>query len=478
MTKIPISLLRHHPLNPRLDLSNLDELTDSIRKNGLFQNITVTPSDDGLTYNVIIGNRRLEAAMQAGLEELPCEIIAVSEDEAVSMMLQENMMRENLNTYEEAQGFQMMMDLGKSIAEISEMSGFSDSTVRKRVKLADLDKDEFKEAVERGATLFDFTELDKIENNDIKNAVLKKAGTNNFNSELQKAINKQNNDKYLQEVIDKISAYAEPIDSTDYNTNGYVAIRDDEEVAIVHNFYTFDTYSKKDLDKEIAPDKKYFYKVSTYGSGGSIYLYEEGTLEDTKTEEQILREAINDTNDTIRNALVEKEKAFRQLRYNFVKNFSATKKAKEKIKEFFFAAMIQSANGVSGRRFNQDVIAEMLDIELEGEGYCAKLPNNKIMEKFKDNPEYAMLVIAYGIFDTGFYYDYKWNNDDKLTHYIHLENDCLDTLYKYLKILGYEESDEESDYRDGIDSLFDYSWFYDIVGYPGAETDEEEEISA
>ena len=59
---IPIGELEHHPENPRKDLGDLTELTESIRKNGIYQNLTVVPDIDRAKYLVVIGNRRFEAS--------------------------------------------------------------------------------------------------------------------------------------------------------------------------------------------------------------------------------------------------------------------------------------------------------------------------------------------------------------------------------------------------------------------------------
>ena len=129
---IPIEKLHHHPENPRKDLGDLTELTESIRKNGVMQNLTVVPEmmdgtiDTG-RYLVVIGNRRLEAAKAAGLTELPCVISDMDHKTQISTMLEENMQRQDLTVYEQAQGFQMMMDLGFTEKEISQKTGFSSS---------------------------------------------------------------------------------------------------------------------------------------------------------------------------------------------------------------------------------------------------------------------------------------------------------------------------------------------------------------
>ena len=64
---IPIGDLMHHPENPRKDLGDLEELTASIKANGVLQNLTVVADLEKCKYLVVIGNRRFEAAKAAGL---------------------------------------------------------------------------------------------------------------------------------------------------------------------------------------------------------------------------------------------------------------------------------------------------------------------------------------------------------------------------------------------------------------------------
>ena len=99
-------------------------------------------------YWVVIGNRRLEAAKMAGLTELPCVISNMDHKTQVATMLQENMQRQDLTIYEQAKGIQMMMDLGFNKDEISEKTGFSRSTIERRLAVASLPDEETQEAVE------------------------------------------------------------------------------------------------------------------------------------------------------------------------------------------------------------------------------------------------------------------------------------------------------------------------------------------
>ena len=103
---LSVRSLHPHPKNPRKDLGDLTELTDSIKKNGIMQNLTVIPGFykmDGKFFNtdqeytVIIGHRRLEAAKAAGLTEVPCRIYEnLPENDQIATMLEENMQRNDL----------------------------------------------------------------------------------------------------------------------------------------------------------------------------------------------------------------------------------------------------------------------------------------------------------------------------------------------------------------------------------------------
>ena len=162
---IPIEQLYPHPDNPRKDLGDLTELADSIKVNGVLQNLTVVPRAEG-GYTVVIGHRRLAAAKLAGLDALPCVVADLDSRSQVQTMLMENIQRSDLSVYEQAQGFQMMLDMGASVRGDFKKSGFSQTTVRRRVKMMELDQDELKEVSSRQISLSDFDRLAQIE--DIK----------------------------------------------------------------------------------------------------------------------------------------------------------------------------------------------------------------------------------------------------------------------------------------------------------------------
>ena len=186
IVSIKVSEIFQHPDNPRKDLGDLTELTESIKKKGIMQNLTVIPGhfEDGEwkedCYTLIIGHRRCAAARNAGIEEVPCRIVdEMDKKDQVSTMLEENMQRNDLTVFEQAQGFQMMLDLGETEESISEKTGFSKKTVKHRLNLAKLDQEELKKKTdEEGSfqlTLKDLYELEKIEDIKTRDKVLKQA---------------------------------------------------------------------------------------------------------------------------------------------------------------------------------------------------------------------------------------------------------------------------------------------------------------
>ena len=188
--------LTHHPENPRKNIGDITELTESIKKNGIMQNLTVIPAtpkakdyycDDDVAdyekepnkhmYRVIIGNRRMEAAKAAGIKELPCRIVTrIPFKTQLGIMLEENMQRTDLTIREQAEGFQLMLDLGETIETIEKKTGFGETTIRHRLNIAKLDGKELdKKEKEFQISLKDLYALEQIKDIKTRNKVLSEA---------------------------------------------------------------------------------------------------------------------------------------------------------------------------------------------------------------------------------------------------------------------------------------------------------------
>ena len=208
-----------HPENPRKDLGDLTELVESIKKNGVMQNLTVIPIDGKPgEYMTIIGHRRCAAAKLAGIQELPCRIVeGLDQKEQVSTMLEENMQRNDLTIYEQAQGFQMMLDLGETEETIAEKTGFSKTTIRHRLNIAKLNQKELQKKEKDECfqlTLRDLYELEKVRDVKLRNKILKEAeNSRDLVSRAQSAVaetKRTENAKSIGEILKKLGVEKAP----------------------------------------------------------------------------------------------------------------------------------------------------------------------------------------------------------------------------------------------------------------------------
>ena len=111
--KISISSIIPNRYQPRkiFKKENLDDLTNSIKQRGIIQPLIVRKSEDKLnTYELIAGERRLQAAQSAGLHDVPAVVIEADNLKALEFAIVENVQREDLNPIEEAKGYQRLID--------------------------------------------------------------------------------------------------------------------------------------------------------------------------------------------------------------------------------------------------------------------------------------------------------------------------------------------------------------------------------
>jgi len=148
-TKLPLALIKPNPEQPRrrFDQAALEELAASIKKQGLLQPLLVRPKGEG--YELVAGERRYRAAQLAGLEEVPVVVRDLDDTEVLELALVENLQREDLNPVEEALGYQRLLEMGHSQAQIAEAVGKARSTVTNALRLLQLDE-ESREALVSG----------------------------------------------------------------------------------------------------------------------------------------------------------------------------------------------------------------------------------------------------------------------------------------------------------------------------------------
>lgn len=206
--EIELEQLKIHPKNVRTEYEGIDELAKSIKENGIMQNLTVVPDkDDEGKYFVVIGNRRLTAARQAGVKTAPCVVIEdMSDREQIATMLTENMNRKDLKIYEEASAIQMCFkDYGFDMQEIEDKTGLSNTTIAHRLNIAKLDKRTLKKVVqdeEFQLTLSDLYALEKVEDVKTRNKILKDArDSKDLANKARQAAREEKQRKVEQEII-------------------------------------------------------------------------------------------------------------------------------------------------------------------------------------------------------------------------------------------------------------------------------------
>lgn len=206
LQNISVEKLVHHPKNPRKDIGDITELSDSIKAKGILQNLTVVPAGD--EYYVVIGNRRMEAAKAAGLKTLPCVIAEMDEKEQMETMLLENIQRVDLTVKEQADGFQLMMDLGLTVEELSEKTGFAKSTIYHRLNIAKLDGDILEQ---KQVSMKQLIELEKIKSVTKRNEILADYGNSpSFSYQVGYAAEEEKAEEAKERIIEVVEAAGIP----------------------------------------------------------------------------------------------------------------------------------------------------------------------------------------------------------------------------------------------------------------------------
>jgi len=144
INKLSITDLVRNKLQPRknFDKENLEELTSSIKERGVIQPIIVRQSADHKNkYEIIAGERRWLAAQNAGFHEVPVVITEADDLKSLEFAIVENVQRHDLNSIEEANGYQKLIDeFGYDQEKVAKFIGKSRSHVSNCLRLLTLPK--------------------------------------------------------------------------------------------------------------------------------------------------------------------------------------------------------------------------------------------------------------------------------------------------------------------------------------------------
>lgn len=430
---LPIGQLEGHPDNPRKDVGDVTELADSIRHSGIMQNLTVVPYEG--KYRVIIGHRRLAAAKLAGLTELPCLVSDMDYKEQCATMLCENMQRVDLTVPEQAQGVQLLLNLGESVDDIAKKTGFSKATIRKREKIAALPAEKLKEADERGATLEEYIKCTEIDDPKKRAELIDVAGTRNFDWNFNVAKRNQEVQKNFPTVKAIVKRFAKPFkENSDSWEPCYQQI---ERIDVQH-------YKDGDIDtSKIDSKKEYFYKVCN----GEVYIYEKIKL---KKKNPVKKSKKEIKADEARARLAGLTKTAFEMRSAFLEEFNVFTPQNERIIDQ--TIMILAAHKVATYALNNsDFLKNCIEPFKDNDSYIVTFPN--VQAWFCHNRKKAKLQLLRAFFSdnerNGFY---TARFCEIMPEYA--KNERLQVEYNVLAELGYNISTEEMQLMNGTHEAF------------------------
>lgn len=440
---LPTECLEHHPENPRKEIGDIAELTDSIKANGILQNLTVVPkpNDEG-KYLVVIGNRRYEAGLGAGLTEFPCVISDMDHTKQLETMLIENMNRSDLTVYEQAKGFEQLTLAGFTPEDIASKTGFSESTVRRRLKLTEYNEKKVIEAQERGATLDDFVKLEKIKSKSERNKLLSIVGTNNFNIEYNRTLEAEQVKELAKNIEKEVKKFAKPTPD-DFRSW-------DSKWNCVYKNYLLKDFDIKKCLKACKNKTNLFYHLVSNDWHNYCSIYEKVEVKSNnapaKQEKSEAEKQYGRAKRFINKAAIDHY----NLRLEFVKSLVNKSKIKD-CEKICLDTLINDCDeyGYISGSYNDNKTYEKLGVY---EGYFDK---EKFISHKEQFPAGHMVAIVYAHlhdFDTLNCFESYYGNSKSN---FFCDNKHLEKIYDFLEALGYEKSDEEKSILNGTHPIYD-----------------------
>jgi len=197
--QIRADAIRPNRAQPRAEFDNnaIIRLADSIRRYGILQPLTVRPSDsdDIYEYELIAGERRLRAAKLLGYLTVPCLIMSASEQDSAEMAIIENLLREDLNMFEQAYGFQKLIENHHlTQEEVAKRMSLSQSAVANKLRLLKLDYSEQQLILENRLTERHARALLKIDTHELRVEAIRHIAAH--------AMTVLNSEAYIESLLD------------------------------------------------------------------------------------------------------------------------------------------------------------------------------------------------------------------------------------------------------------------------------------
>lgn len=194
---LSIDCVRPNPYQPRKQFGKgaLEELCESIQQYGVIQPINVRRISNS-NYELVAGERRLRAAVMAGLKEIPAIVININDNDSAVMALIENLQRENLSFMEEAEGYNNLInEHGLTQEELAQKVGKSQSTIANKIRLLRLSPMVKKILSDNNLTERHARALLKLHDEQLQLKVLRRV--------CERGLNVKRTEELVEKVIDK-----------------------------------------------------------------------------------------------------------------------------------------------------------------------------------------------------------------------------------------------------------------------------------
>ena len=174
-----------NPMQPRknFDRDELSSLSQSIKKVGIIQPITVKKQKNGSRYEIIAGERRWRAAIIAGIKKIPCYVIKADRKHSSLMAFIENSVRSDLSCFEEADAIrELMLETKMTQSELSDALSMSQSALSNKLRLLKLSERERLMAIKYNFSERHIRALIRIENESERGYFIQKIIKENLTS--------------------------------------------------------------------------------------------------------------------------------------------------------------------------------------------------------------------------------------------------------------------------------------------------------
>lgn len=446
---LPVELIDPHPDNPRKSELDVEELAASIKAEGIQQPLTVVPHIGGYDgrYTCVIGHRRLAAAVQAGLATVPAFIRTMDRREQLRTMMTENTQRRDLTPLEQADGFQqLMMELPEqTAAAVARETGFSETTVRRRMKMLELPREVLEVADERGnVALSDYEELNKIKDPERRAKAAQELGTPDFKGAVVYQVGEERKAAGLERLIEDLEKKGAR------EVTAKEKIDRDGELEHVQSIYrwSIENGTLNPMEK----DREYLFVADRDRFDLMIYqvkLAEETELTDVEKAKAELEARTDTMKEDLRALLTEQEAVDQELldrRTEFVEGLQF-QRHREEIMEAATLMLIR------GSWWSEDGMKELgnwlgvEDLDLKAAS------NETLMSLIRGNPEKALLYTLYvkAERDAPGWHTTEYFRAQRFRKYSQQPKQEL--LYDILRVLGYQKSGEEMLMQGGAHHL-------------------------